>query len=164
MLPLVIGAIGALGAAGISAYGQHKANQENIAHSREQMAFQERLSSTAYQRSMQDMRSAGLNPMLSYSQGGASTPAGSQPPGSKSKFENISSALSLMRMAADVDYVSAQADVARTTAKKLAYEANISNLKSKAVDIGVNAFKSAGSYTPTHEPTVIDKMRKFIFG
>ena len=59
---------GLVGAGASSALGQKSANK--------QMDFQAKMSNTSYQRAMADMKAAGLNPMLAYQQGGASTPSG----------------------------------------------------------------------------------------
>jgi len=63
-------------AGGAGIIGQHMANRANIAQARDQMEFQEKMSNTSYQRAMDDMRKAGLNPILAAKVGGASTPSG----------------------------------------------------------------------------------------
>lgn len=69
------------GGASLAAYGyymqssaQKKANAENVALQQDQRDWEERMSNTQWQRGVNDMLAAGLNPMLAYSQGGASTP------------------------------------------------------------------------------------------
>lgn len=73
-MPWIIGGA-VLGAGLLGGGAQHSANQSNVNAQRRNNAFQKELSDTAYRRAVGDMKAAGLNPMLAYSQGGASTPS-----------------------------------------------------------------------------------------
>lgn len=71
---LISTALPLLGAAA-SYFGQKEANDTNKDLARENTAFQERMSNTAHQRQVADLKAAGLNPILA-ANGGASTPSG----------------------------------------------------------------------------------------
>lgn len=58
--------------------GAEKAMRFSSAEAVKNRGFQERMSNTSYQRATADMMAAGINPMLAFQQGGASSPSGGQ--------------------------------------------------------------------------------------
>lgn len=103
-----------------SYFGANSANTANRNIAREQMQFQERMSSSAWQRGVADMKKAGINPMLAVSQGGASSPAGSS-----AVMQNelagvtpaVTSALGVARLKADIAKVRSDTDLNKTLAR-----------------------------------------------
>jgi hypothetical protein len=98
------------------------ANAASAEQAQKQMDFQERMRATQYQTAMEDMKKAGLNPMLAASQGGAGTPTGAMGQVSSANFKSpvssaVASGAQYSALAADTNLKSEQATqtVANTT-------------------------------------------------
>jgi outer membrane translocation and assembly module TamA len=119
--------LGGLGSAYIGKESQKDTNKANISLGREQMDFQERMSNTAYQRAMDDMSAAGLNPILAYQQGGASSPGGAMPQIQSPVIAGLNVGASVMNSASNVQTQASQRDKMDAEVKVLGEQAGLTN-------------------------------------
>lgn len=130
-LPWLGGAL----AAGGSIVGSIASGMFGNSQARRQMDFQERMSSTAHQREMEDMRRAGLNPLLSARHGGAAAPSGAAAP--TPNFDApVNSALSAARLTMDKQMQAAQInDVNSAAALKVAQTNDVYATQADRIDL-----------------------------
>lgn len=101
-----------------SARSARKQNQMLAAQAAKQMAFQERMSNTAYQRAATDLEKAGLNRVLALGKP-ASSPGGAMAQQVNEGQQAINTALSVRRASAEIKNINAN------TAKTVAETANV---------------------------------------
>lgn len=112
-----------IAAAAASAVGSMINNERNIESAEENRDFQERMSGTAHQREVADLRAAGLNPILSAKYGGASTPGGSVATTTDPIGPAVSSWMQAQQMQADLELKKQSASAQEAAAKKTNAEA-----------------------------------------
>lgn len=103
--------------------------------------FQREMSNTAYQRAVKDLEAAGLNRILAYSQGGASSPAGSTASGYKASATKADVDIDTL-----IEYLKARIDAkAKTSAAETAADAQVESAWINAIsDVASSGLRLLG--------------------
>lgn len=141
---------GALGAGAMSLIGARNANRATRALAREQMGFQERMSNTAYQRMSEDMRKAGLNPILGLNSGGASSPAGATAQMQNELSGALASAVEVRRANAEVENLRSQNRLINAEARLKSAQVPLEELKAEGVQVASKAAHSIVDAVKNH--------------
>ncbi len=120
-------------AGGVSAYSQWRANLSNERIAQENRAFQERMSSTSWQRAVEDMKLAGINPALAYMKGGASSPGGATATMQSVAGQSAASAMGAIRLKKEMKLMDQQIALTDETIKKTQQDAGRSFSESQYI-------------------------------
>ncbi len=169
-IPIAVGAI----AAGASIFGGARRNKAQAAEAQKQRDFQERMSGSAYQRAVADMKLAGINPMLAYMQGGASSPGGAQATVEDVVSPGVSSAMQSRRMVQEIKNMKAVEDRDRSSANTIRIQGHLAaedihlrrastELSTLQIPEAINRARVAGGKLGKNA-AFVSRIREMIFG